>query len=67
MQACYPSLLSVTVISAMTKTNLWNKEITWLTHTYYSLSLRQVKAGTQGRNPEAENEAEAMEECWLLI
>ena len=48
----------------VTKCNLGGKGIDHLVT--YCPSLRDIKAGTQGRNPEAGTEAETMEECYLL-
>ena len=42
-----------------------NKGFSLLTGLYHS-SSKEVRAGTQGGNPEAGTEAEVMEECCLL-
>ena len=44
-------MLPVAVINTMTKSNLRRKEFIWLAG--HALSLKEVRAGTQGRNLEA--------------
>jgi hypothetical protein len=52
----------------MTQSNMARKELTHLTVHILSI-LREVRAGTQGKNLEAGTEAEAMEEaaCWIVV
>lgn len=57
------SLISITVLKTMTKSNLWGREFI-----SYSLSLGEVRVGTQGKTMEAETEAETMKNAayWLV-
>lgn len=50
----------------MSKSNLGKRGYIWFAYFNHSLSLREVRAGSQGRNLEVGAEAETMEECRLL-
>ena len=50
----------------MSKSNLGRKGYNCLVYLNHSLSLKEVRAGSQGRNLEVSAEAESMEEYCLL-
>ena len=53
-------------MKTVTECNLGREGFIWLTYLDNSSKLREVKAGTQGRNLEAGTEAETVQELCLL-
>ena len=51
----WPCLLSTAVVYTTTKSNLEEKGLIWLEQCGHSLSLRDFRAGTQGKNLETGN------------
>ena len=58
-------MFSITVTNTMTKSNLWRKDLFYVT--VYSPSLREVRAGTQERKLEVGTEAQTVKECCSLV
>ena len=54
------------MINTRTESNLERKGFISATHLGCSQSLREIRAGTQDKNPEAGTEAEMVEEHYLL-
>ena len=65
-EGIYPTWLSVAVINTTTERNFEGKGFIWLTLSDHSSSLKEVRAGIQGRNLEEETGAKAMEE-WCVL
>jgi hypothetical protein len=54
------------MIQHMTKNNLGRERVDSAYTPHHSLSSKEVRVGTQGRNLEVRSNGEAMEECSLL-
>lgn len=58
-----PVLAFIAPINTRTKSNLGGNEFVWIPFPGHHPSLKEVRAGNQGRNLETRTEGEAMEEC----